>query len=318
MFKKAIRNRVKLRLAIEGPSGSGKTYSALRIARGLVGDRGKIAVIDTENNSASLYSDLTDFDVCTLEPPFRPERYVEAIHAAEAAGYDVLVIDSTSHEWVAAGGCLEINDAAGGNKFNNWTKTKSRHQQFIDAIVFSPIHIIATIRSKEKYEQANNDKGKPVIEKLGEAPEQQKGIAYEFTAVLTMDVKKHTATSSKDRTGLFGGPDAFLPTEQTGRDLLTWANSGDGIDIPVLKVACSQCTTRAELAAYFASRKDEITAAPNAKDAYQVFNWHKSQLPEDKPATPPQADEPPTDEPIGPATAAFIAQDAARGEQSHA
>src|SRR5690606_35679191 len=87
-FKKAERKQAKLRLALAGPSGSGKTYSALLLATGL---GGRIAVIDTEHGSASLYADLVDFDAMELHAPYSPERYIEAIIAAEQAGYDTLI-----------------------------------------------------------------------------------------------------------------------------------------------------------------------------------------------------------------------------------
>ena len=103
MFKKAERKRAKLRLALSGPSGSGKTYGALQIAKGL---GGKIAVLDTERGSASLYSDTVDFDVVELGPPYEPERFIEVMDAAAKAGYEVLIIDSITHEWKGAGGIL--------------------------------------------------------------------------------------------------------------------------------------------------------------------------------------------------------------------
>ena len=103
-FHKAVRKRAKLRLAITGPSGSGKTYGALLLAKGI---GGKVAVIDTEHGSASLYSHLCEYDTLELEPPYSPERYIDAIKAAESAGYDVIIIDSATHEWNGAGGCLE-------------------------------------------------------------------------------------------------------------------------------------------------------------------------------------------------------------------
>ena len=105
-FKKAQRRLSKLRLAIQGPSGSGKTFGALLLAKGL---GGSIAVIDTERGSASLYSDvegMPEFDVLDLEAPYTPERYIEAITAAEQAGYDILIIDSMTHEWSGVGGCF--------------------------------------------------------------------------------------------------------------------------------------------------------------------------------------------------------------------
>ncbi len=104
-FTKAKRTNAKLRLAITGTAGSGKTYGALLIAKGL---EGKIAVIDTECGSASLYSHLVDFDVCNLTPPFDPRRYVQLIHEAENEGYSVIIIDSLSHEWNGDGGCLDL------------------------------------------------------------------------------------------------------------------------------------------------------------------------------------------------------------------
>ena len=91
MFQKAQRRSAKLRLALMGPSGSGKTYSALQVAKGI---GGRIAMIDTERGSGSLYSDLAEYDVAELVPPFDPQQYVDAIKAAEAAGYDILIIDS--------------------------------------------------------------------------------------------------------------------------------------------------------------------------------------------------------------------------------
>ncbi|MCX8017657.1 MAG: ATP-binding protein, partial [Rhodocyclaceae bacterium] len=106
MFAKASKRQAKLRLAIAGPSGSGKTYSALAVASGI---GGRIAVVDTEHGSASLYADRFDFDVFEMTPPFAPERFVEAIQAA-AKAYDVLIIDSITHEWMGEGGILDIHD----------------------------------------------------------------------------------------------------------------------------------------------------------------------------------------------------------------
>lgn len=120
-FRKAKRGLSKLRLALSGVSGSGKTYSALLLAKGL---GGRIAVVDTERGSASLYADMPgipDFDVLDLEAPFSPERYVEAIRAAESAGYDVLIIDSMSHEWTGKGGCLELADEIATARFRGNT-----------------------------------------------------------------------------------------------------------------------------------------------------------------------------------------------------
>ena len=222
MFKKAERKQARLRLALAGPSGSGKTYSALQMAMGL---GSKIAVIDTEHGSASLYADAAEFDVMELHAPYTPERYVEAIQAAEAAGYDVLIIDSYSHEWTGPGGCLEINDETAkarfkGNTWSAWSETTPRHRKLTDKILTSPLHIICTMRSKTETVQGE---GKKIV-KLGLKSEQRDGTDYEFTVVLDVTHDGHYAVASKDRTRLFQHPEVITP--ETGRKLLAWLNDG--------------------------------------------------------------------------------------------
>ena len=114
MFKieRADRSKSKVCVALAGDSGSGKTLSSIRLARGLVGEKGRIGYIDTEQHRASLYAGYYGgFDVISLEPPFSPERYEEAVRTFKDAGYDVVVIDSMSHEWEGTGGVLEMADS---------------------------------------------------------------------------------------------------------------------------------------------------------------------------------------------------------------
>jgi len=222
MFKKAERKQAKLRLALAGPSGSGKTYSALLLAMGL---GGRIAVIDTEHGSASLYADIADFDSLELHAPYSPERYIEAITNAEQAGYNVLIIDSYSHEWTGSGGCLEANEQLAHQKFRGntwaaWNETTPRHRKLTDKILTSSLHIICTMRSKTETVQGE---GKKIL-KLGMKSEQRDGTDYEFTVVLDLTHDGHTAIASKDRTKLFGQPE--LISEETGKRLLAWLNSG--------------------------------------------------------------------------------------------
>ena len=105
-LKKAVRKQVKLRLGMSGASGFGKTYSALLLAYGMTNDWSKIAVIDTENKSASLYANLGEYNTLELSAPYSPELYTEAIKTCENAGMEVIIIDSISHEWEGKGGCL--------------------------------------------------------------------------------------------------------------------------------------------------------------------------------------------------------------------
>ena len=226
-FTTAKRKKAKLRLALTGPSGSGKTWGALQIAKGL---GGKIACIDTEKGSASLYEHIVDFDVLELSAPFTPERYIAAIHAAEKAGYDVLIIDSASHEWSGSGGMLEINEEIAraryrGNTWSAWSDTTPRHRAFLDAMLQSNMHIIATGRSKTETAQTENA-GKKSVVKLGMKTEQRDGFEYEFTVVLDIIHDGHFAVASKDRTGLFTGETKKI-TEETGQSLLAWLDRGE-------------------------------------------------------------------------------------------
>lgn len=226
-FTKAVRKAAKLRLALTGPSGSGKTYSALLLAQGL---GGKIALIDTERGSASLYSHICEFDALDLDPPYTPERFIQAIEAAEGAGYDTLIIDSATHEWSGIGGCLELVDEVArakfkGNTWSAWNDVTPRHRSFLDKMMQSPLHIIATSRSKTETAQTEGPNGKKQVVKLGMKAEQRDGFEYEFTVVLDLIHDGHFATASKDRTGLFTG-DPKPITKATGKMLVDWLNSG--------------------------------------------------------------------------------------------
>lgn len=228
-FRKAERKKAKLRLALCGPSGSGKTYSALLIAQGLA-PGGRIALLDTERGSGELYSSLAAYDVATLTPPFSPERYIELIHEASAASYQALIIDSLSHAWEGEGGCLEMHDKATaasrtGNSYTAWREVTPQHNALVEAMLQSPCHIIATMRSKTAYELSDDGNGKKKPIKVGLAPVQRPGMEYEFTVVLDLSIEGHVATAAKDRTSLFDGRH-WLPTPATGEALRKWLDSG--------------------------------------------------------------------------------------------
>jgi hypothetical protein len=226
-FVKAERKKVKLRVGIIGPSGSGKTYSALRLAKGI---GGKIALLDTEHRRSEYYASEFDFDVLHMEPPFSPERFNKAIEAAEASGIDVFIIDSASHEWAGRGGILETHNAMQGNSYTNWGKMTPRHNSFVEKINYSRMHIILTIRGKDLYVLEENEKGKQVPKKIGMGGEQRPGFEYELTCSFMLDVHTHTTTVEKDNTHIFEGRYELL-TEEHGKQLLGWAQSG--IDAPL-------------------------------------------------------------------------------------
>ena len=230
-IRKAVRRKAKLRLGIAGPSGAGKTYSALLLAFGM--KAGKIGLIDTEHGSGDLYAHLGDYDLITLTPPYTVSRYREALSAFESSGYDIVIIDSISHAWAGEGGLLDKHGrAVDGSKtkdsFSAWRMVTPDHNAFIDAMLSSPCHIIATMRSKTDYvlvEMERNGRKVMTPQKVGMAPIQRDGMEYEFTVMLDLNID-HIASASKDRTGLFDG--SFVRIDQNvGARIQGWLDSGE-------------------------------------------------------------------------------------------
>lgn len=225
-FRKAVRKSAKLRVGLCGTAGSGKTMTALLLAFGI---GGRIAVIDTENSSAELYAHLGNYDVCILQAPFTAQKYTDAIHAAEREGYDVIILDSITHAWAGEGGLLDLKDqitrnSRSGNSFTAWKDVTPLHRGFVEAMLQSRCHIIATMRSKTEYVIDTDDRGKSFPRKIGMAPIQREGMDYEFTLVFDLDAN-HIASASKDRTSLFTGK-SFMPSVETGRQLKSWLDGG--------------------------------------------------------------------------------------------
>lgn len=222
-FRKATREKAKARLCFIGPSGSGKTYSALAIAKHL---GKKIALIDTEHGSASKYSEF-GFDVLELTN-FSARNYIMAIKEAENAGYDILIIDSLSHAWVGKGGILEMVDnestKAGGNKFAGWKKPTALHNELINTMIASKLHLLVTMRSKTEYvvEQVN---GKNVPRKVGMGAIQRDGIEYEFDVVGEM-TQDNTYIISKTRCPELNEMSFNKPGEEFAKTYKTWLNTG--------------------------------------------------------------------------------------------
>lgn len=230
VFQKATRRRARARVAIDGPTGSGKTYSAL-VAATVLANGGKIAVIDTERGSASLYADEFSFDVIELNT-FDPRNYVDAIQAAEEAGYSVIVIDSLTHAWEGEGGVLDLHDDATKrqktqNSFTAWKDITPIHRALVDAMLQSPMHVIATMRSKMEYAQEKDEStGKLTVKKIGLAPIQRAGMEYEFTIVCDMDVD-HTLVVTKSRCRPLTDKVVKLPDQKFFGILNDWLNSGE-------------------------------------------------------------------------------------------
>jgi ABC-type dipeptide/oligopeptide/nickel transport system ATPase component len=229
MFAPAFKAQRKARIALIGVSGAGKTYSALQLAAGLSQSpqsTGKIALIDTENASAALYSDIVPFDVCVLKR-HAPAEYVKAIKFAADHGYEVLVIDSLSHAWTGRGGAIEMVDQAAartksGSSFEAWRKVTPEHNALVAAMCEAPLHIIVTMRSKMEHVVEKDDRGKTRIVKKGMQPVQREGLEYEFDIVAdmeeaTMSIGKSRMLELNEDGGVYVKPDRSL-----GERILQW------------------------------------------------------------------------------------------------
>jgi hypothetical protein len=284
-LQKAQRKRAKIKMALQGPSGSGKTYSALIMAFGLCGDWSKIAVIDTENHSASLYSHLGGYNVLQLQAPFTPERYHQAIEVCEKQEIEVIIVDSVTHEWE---NLLDFHASLQGNSFTNWGKITPRHNQFVQKILQSPCHIISTIRTKQDY-VLNEKNGKMVPEKVGLKSVQRDGLEYEFTLVFDLDMKNN-AVASKDRTGLFfGQPEQKLSVE-TGKLISSWCENGADVSVDELSARINECKSinelldlykqhpqfRQSLKPEFEAQKRRILISQDAKNQLSTSNIHSN------------------------------------------
>jgi AAA domain len=228
-FKKTVKQEEKLRMAIAGIAGSGKTWTSLTLATALA-NGGSVALIDSEHGSASKYADDFQFDMQELSN-FDPRNYIKAIREAEQAGYAVLIIDSLTHAWNGTGGALELVDMVAKqaaarrrkdtpNTFNAWSDVTPLQNKLINVILASPLHIIATMRSKTEYIVEKDSDGKSVPCKVGMAPIQRADVEYEFDIYADMNAE-NTMIIQKSRCRALSGkmiskPDGSLIEEVIG------------------------------------------------------------------------------------------------------
>jgi hypothetical protein len=254
-LKRAQRKQAKLKLGMSAPSGGGKTIGSLLIAYGLMKKKypslkddelwSKIAIIDSENGSGELYVGavidnikIGEYNAVTLKPPFEADKYTSAIEMCYEAGMEVAIIDSTTHLWSGAGGLLEQQGNIAkrtGNSYTAWRDVTPQHNRFIDTMLQTDMHIIATMRSKTDYVQEKDpNTGKTTVRKVGLNPIQKDGMEFEFTVFLEIDAE-HNAFGSKDRTGVVDQK-YFKITPKTGMELMDWLESAtDAKDVVVAK-----------------------------------------------------------------------------------
>ena len=284
-LRKSSKKKAKIKLALQGPSGSGKTYSALLLAYGLCGDWTKIAVIDSENNSADLYASLGDYNVVSLEGHYDPETYIDAIKICQKAGMEVIIIDSMSQCW---DNLLEYHASIPGNSFTNWQKVTPRMTSLIQMILQADCHVISTMRCKQDYVLSEKN-GKMVPEKVGLKAVMRDGIDYEYTIVFDINMK-HQAIVSKDRTNLFVNRPEFTITPNIGKEILDWCNDGINTD-KVRDMICNAQSVEDLNQLYngypeysqvlmqeFINRRKEIEMSSQTEEPKRTINHHKSGL----------------------------------------
>lgn len=238
-FTPAIRKNVHFLIGIAGASGSGKTYTALQIATGLAGENGRIAAIDTESGRMLHYADRFKFDHCDLTAPFSPDHYLEAIRAAEAAHYDVIIVDSFSHEHAGIGGLLEMAEAE-LQKPNikspaNWALPKSKHKKLMDALLQVRAHIVLALRAEERIRiekvlDERTGRERTVVVPAGWIAVTEKTVLFEMVVSFVMSPERPgvpiEGSGKIQDQHRFAFPPGKLVTQEAGRLLAEWAAGG--------------------------------------------------------------------------------------------
>lgn len=246
-FRPAKRENLPLIIGLVGGTGSGKSFSALRLASGLAGGK-RFAAIDTEAGRLKHYADDFDFDHGDLTPPFRPDRYMEAILAADEKGYPVIIVDSTSHVWAGDGGVIDWQEEElyrmakddykkrEACRMAAWVQPKMGHKKMVQRLLQIRAHLILCFRAEEKIEMRKNPQTKKmeVVPKEGPTglkgwmPVCEKNLPYELTMsfLLTADAPgtPKPIKLEKDHRPLIPLNEEL--GEEQGRLLAEWAKGG--------------------------------------------------------------------------------------------
>lgn len=215
-FKQALRDTTSILAAFAGGTGSGKTLSALLFARGLCGgDDGGIYGIDSEAGRMKHYACAPGerpgpfkfaFMHGELTAPFTPDRYLEAIGAAEKAGARVILIDSASHEYAGDGGLQDMHDAELERLATEdgklitwklekmsapaWKKPKLAHKKMMTRLLQVRAHLVFCLRAEPKIKFVKDERGKTQIVDAGWQPICEKMFMFEMTCSFLMDQER--------------------------------------------------------------------------------------------------------------------------------
>lgn len=233
-IKLATRQGVRPLIGFYSESGGGKTYSALLLARGFVGPKGRIVIVDTENKRGALYADVAPFapyEILDLGEPYTPARYSEAVDLVEASGASIGIIDSGSHEWEGPGGVCDMADdnrtKSGKDGLHNWRKPKLEHAMFVQRIMRSSIPWIVCLRAKFKTRQVKEAGKKAEIVKDDYlTPLQSEEFIFEATVHGEIDLNHNFHPRKTSHPGLAACFPKGAPIElEHGRMLAEWCAS---------------------------------------------------------------------------------------------
>lgn len=261
IFTKAKRENVGLLIGLIGGTGSGKTFTAMRLASGIANGK-PFAVIDTEARRALHYADQFNFDHAEIHAPFRPDNYIEAIKAADEAGYPVIVVDSMSHVWAGDGGVLdwqedELDRMAGQDwkkresvKMAAWIKPKMSHKKMVQSLLQVKAHLILCFRAEQKIEMIKEN-GKTVIQAKqsltgldGWIPVCEKALPFELTTSLLFTADRpgipQPIKLQEQHRHLF--PLDKQVNEQSGLKITEWAAGGGAKPETVELITVDQLT----------------------------------------------------------------------------
>lgn len=199
LLKTAVRPAMAAKLMLSGVSGAGKTWSALSIARELVGPDGTIDVIDTEEESALTYADEHRFQHLAWTPPYHPKELADTIVDIDGQHRDnplehCIIVDSATHFWKGEGGTLDIANG----KFTGWAEATPAQEDMVHSFLKARCHVIVCVREKTEYIVTEDSNGKQKISKVGMTPTQRDGLDYEFNVAISMDTS-HTLQVHKTR-----------------------------------------------------------------------------------------------------------------------
>lgn len=294
-FRPAKREGVHLLIGLAGGTGSGKTMSAMRLAKGLAGDK-PFAVLDSEANRALHYADMFQFDHAALDPPFRPDTYLKGIKAAEAAGYPVILVDSMSHVWDGPGGVLEwhdqLMDGKENKKLSSWIQPKGEHRKMVSQLLQVRAHVILCFRAQQKVEMVKVNGKWEIVEKKsltgldGWIPICEKNLPFELTLSILLTAENPglpLPIKVQDQHRPFLPLDAPI-SEQTGRDLARWAGGASDAEAQKAEGAASELVTELLAAAEILGARDKTSAAIastrrlHASEPDKYVGWLTAQL----------------------------------------